>query len=637
MILSALLLAFTVERPVTPGGPGPNRLAVDVPLLAGAASDLRDVRLQDGSGQDVPYLLIRPPRTEPAALSGKVLPILATKEESGFEVDLGKSDVVDQLEVRGLPAPYLKRFRLEGSGDRARWTVLVAEGTLFDLPDEKLRRVAADFTPGAYRYFRLTWNDRNSGRVPEPRDVRVRVPAPFVESRPLRAAADVKRLSSEPGKSRFRLRLPGAHLPLRALVLEIGKGNVLRTAEVTEPRLREGEVVPHALGSGILRRAERGGLVAEDLTIPIQAPEGAELDLIVDDGSNAALTLDAAFVEIAPQPFLYFESAAGEPLTARFGDPKLTAPRYDLESVRPYVGKSPLLEATWGTAKAAPRSSMAEATPALAAGAPIDRTAFRFARPFTVTASTLTALSLDAAVLAHSRDLGELRIVGAEGLQVPYLVERRDEPLEIPLAALVSAPVKDEKRTVYPITLPFGTLPAARLVFTTASRVFDRSVTLATERKADGRAVDRWETLATATWRNADPENGAPPLTFNLPANAGANLRLLVDEGDNSPLPLLAPRLFLPSYRLRFFASPGEKTLLYGQDGLAAPRYDLSLLAPRLAGAVAEEVTLTPEGEAKEAATKTPPETKVFWGVLVLAVVVLLGLLAKLVGKGTPV
>jgi hypothetical protein len=35
--------------------------------------------------------------------------------------------------------------------------------------------------------------------------------------------------------------------------------------------------------------------------------------------------------------------------------------------------------------------------------------------------------------------------------------------------------------------------------------------------------------------------------------------------------------------------------LLYGQPGLAPPRYDLSLLAPRLLGEAAREITLAPE------------------------------------------
>ena len=66
--------------------------------------------------------------------------VAPTKKTSGFEVDLGAAAPVDMIAMRGLPAPYLKRVTVEGSGDRARWTMLVAEGTVFDLPDERLRQ-----------------------------------------------------------------------------------------------------------------------------------------------------------------------------------------------------------------------------------------------------------------------------------------------------------------------------------------------------------------------------------------------------------------------------------------------------------------------------------------------------------------
>ncbi|MCE7960575.1 MAG: hypothetical protein DYH06_21960, partial [Acidobacteria bacterium ACB2] len=60
------------ERPVTPGGAGPNRLEVDVPLLSGAAplrpgtgEGLADLRLVAADGREVPYLLVGPLRTGP--------------------------------------------------------------------------------------------------------------------------------------------------------------------------------------------------------------------------------------------------------------------------------------------------------------------------------------------------------------------------------------------------------------------------------------------------------------------------------------------------------------------------------------------------------------------------------------------
>ena len=149
--------SFRFERPVLPGAAGPNRLEPDVVLLSGAEpvpyadaggdgvgegpgsfrGGLGDLRLYDGAGREVPYLLVAPVRRGPEWRSGRLLAVAPRKNESGFELDIGvagaagATETVDRLRVGGLPAPWLKRFRLEGSGDRSRWTVLVAEGTLF--------------------------------------------------------------------------------------------------------------------------------------------------------------------------------------------------------------------------------------------------------------------------------------------------------------------------------------------------------------------------------------------------------------------------------------------------------------------------------------------------------------------------
>ena len=91
-----------------------------------------------------------------------------TPKTSGFEIDLGEPITIDRFRIDGLAPPFLKRVRLEGSGDRARWTLLVAEGTVFNLPEERLVQTELAFTPGPYRYLRLTWDDTRSGRLPQP-------------------------------------------------------------------------------------------------------------------------------------------------------------------------------------------------------------------------------------------------------------------------------------------------------------------------------------------------------------------------------------------------------------------------------------------------------------------------------------
>jgi hypothetical protein len=109
-----------------------------------------------------------------------------------------------------------------------------------------------------------------------------------------------------------------------------------------------------------------------------------------------------------------------------------------------------------------------------------------------------------------------------------------------------------------------------------------------------------------------------------------------VNDGDNAPLAISA-RLLLPSYRLRFFHPGPALALLFGAD-VAAPQYDLALLAPRLRAAAAREVTLEPLAAGSAEAWAGPAPSRgmrlAFWIVLGAAVVGLLALVARLLARG---
>jgi hypothetical protein len=627
---------FRFEKPLLPGGPGPNRIAPDVALLSGAAfSDVRDLRFYDATGKEVPYLLIPPELPEPRWRPGKILPIAATKTTSGFEIDFGSAPPVDRLRLTGIPAPFLKRFQLEGSGDRSRWTLLVAQGTLFDLPAERLRMTEVGFSTGEFRYLRVTWDDRASGLLPEPRTASVRLVEPRTSPAPLRAAAQFRRLSAGPGRSRFQVPLPGPHLPLAAVELGVTETRLLRSARVTESLLSGSEVIPRILGSATLRRLSQGDLAAADLRIPIHVPEGREIEIVVEDDNNPPLNLTSVDLEFSPQPWIYLESSAGEPIVARYGDSRMASPRYDLEAMRQYVGRTDLKEARWGESRdLQPSASAADTGIQPTAGASIDPKPFRYSRKVPDSPAGLTALLLDAAVLAHSRqDLADLRIVDNSNRQIPYLLERRQDVLALNLPLLPEKAASSAAHSHYRIVLPFENLPPAKLVLTTNERVFQRKISLQVKRPApDPRSDPTLETVANANWRHTDPDTPATSLTLDLHSSLGTiSAAVIVEEGDNRPLALTGARLELPVYRLRFFyPADGKLTLLYGQDALAAPRYDLELLAPRLVGVSSRELALDPESSAPAPPQNTDVQTRVFWGALVVAVVVVLFLLVRL-------
>ncbi len=681
---------FAYERGLQPGGRGPNRIALDEPMLtrampvryaAGSAhaadaadaapiGGLEDLRLFDGAGRELPYLLMLPAAARERSLEGALLEIPLSKSESGFEADLGQVENVDRLTLQGLPSPLLKRYRLEGSGDRKHWVTLIAEGTLFDLPAEGLRLLAADFPAGAYRYLRWTWNDASSGRVAPPTSARARLLERAEPPQPTTVRLEVTRRPSEPRVSRFHLRLPGRGLPVAALLLEVGPGDLLRRARVSEPRLvgaggsgasgssgsigssASGTVEPAPLGEAVLRRSSHAGEVAAALTIAIEPPRETGLDLTVEDGDSGSLRLDGVVARLRPLPWIYFESPDGGPVTARYGRPGAAGPRYDLEASRSAAAVGVAASARWGEPRitsgaqpTAPGAAATLGTPQPPAGGALATAGFRYVRRLATVGEGLQQLPLDAAVLAHAHALADLRLATAEDRQVPYLLERRAEPLELRLEirpAMAPAPATGGSgdapagRTIsrYTIQLPVAGLPESRLAILTSARVFARDVVVRTATANRATGAERWATVAHLAWRHADPEREAPELAIDLPALTSDRLLLEVEEGDNSPLPLAGARLLLPSWQLRFFGTGQALRLLYGDSRLAPPRYDLALLAPRLVGVEGSELAL-PEEQRLSAAVEAVRSGMWFWLGLAGAVLVLLALLVRLL-RGEP-
>jgi hypothetical protein len=661
--------SFRFERPIVIAGDGPRRLPIDVTLLSGAtpfriasrardprtqdwvvevADGVRDLRLYDGGGREVGYLLVGNPPPVPSYRPAAILAVAPidtdTLKSSGFEADLGEVLTVDRFRIEGLPAPFLKRVRLEGSGDRQRWTLLVGEGTLFDLPDEQLRLTELRFVPGAYRYIRVTWDDTNSARLPRPPAATAGTLLSAAPVVPLTAPLAFERQSSEPGVSRFRVRLPAGRLPIVALDLDVAGGHLLRQANVYEARLNGSQLAPVALGSATLRRVVRDNLTAADLQIPIIPPTDSVLDLVVNDGDNQPLELLGVTAVFATLPWIYLEAPAGT-LTARYGNSALTAPRYDLEAVRTQINIAAVADAVWGEARPrSPEENAAGSIPPLpTVGAPLDVGLFTFVRPIPQSAAGLIAVHVDEAVLAHSDSLhgrfSDVRIIDAEGRQVPYVLEHASGPLSLdavvdrvatPPAALTST---SGARSVYRVKYPHTRLPASRLVLTTSSRVFERVVRVVIEREPDAHRRDPWiETVAQATWAHAVQETLAAPLTLQIPTVAATDLLVVVEEGDNSPLPVESARILLPRYRLRLFSNNAAALrLAYGRTDLAPPQYDLALLTPQVLGAVATDVTPgaeAPMATATAAAALVSPT--IFWVVLGAAVIVLLILIVRL-------
>jgi hypothetical protein len=329
---------------------------------------------------------------------------------------------------------------------------------------------------------------------------------------------------------------------------------------------------------------------------------------------------------------------------ARYGDRRAAAPVYDLEAARASIDLARVPEGKWGVARALTLAPPPTASaPTVGAGGLIEGE-FRYVRPIALPEGTsgLMALSLDAAALSHSRGpqarFADVRILDRQQRQVPYLIERRDEPLSIEVTARPEVPPPAPLRptptgslSAYRLMLPEADLSPATLTVQTSATVFQRTVQAGVIRPADRTHRDAYfDVLSAATWRSTGDSTAAPALSLAMTAIPGNQLWLVIDEGDNAPLPVAGARILLPSYRLRFFAEPGGPLrLAYGRDDLQPPRYDLALLARSVMGAAAADAAAGPEARQAEPSRLISPRW--FWALLGLSVIVLLGLIVRLV------
>ena len=258
------------------------------------------------------------------------------------------------------------------------------------------------------------------------------------------------------------------------------------------------------------------------------------------------------------------------------------------------------------------------AVPEAPAGAPVDRSEFLYARPLGTIPAGVVSLTLDAHVLLRSRALQDIRIVDAQSNQVPYLVT----PLQTPTIVTLAVPpaTREGKQSVYRLTLPYDSFPdGTELELTTSASVFERDVVL--RRPLDESRGREAEVIERLSWTST------PSLRAGLAG--GRAVEVVVDEGDNAPLPIVFAKLRLPGFALRFVSPGTPLTLLYGNPSIAAPRYDLALISSQLVGQPAGSIALIGEPTAEPPAKRR--ESRFFGIAIGVAAAVLLAVLGRLV------
>ncbi len=627
------------EQPFAVPAPGLVKLSLPVATLDAARPALEDLRLYDDTGNEMPYLIERPVPEVKVVQNVKSFHVSLTPSNTVIVLETGLARPLDDVTLETPAGSFIKPVRVEGSTDLKRWQVLEQGQPIFRQPDG-VNRLHVSFPAGTWPWLRLTVDDQRTPPIPVTgAHIRVAV----TESAPTEwMPAAITERDENPGETRLALNLGAANLNLTAVQIETAEPLFTRHVTVAVPQVAEDAIHEQTIGQGVIYRvAIEGQPAAESLLTPLESQvRSRELLLFIHNQDSPPLPITAVRAERRPVYLVFLARQAGA-YHLLTGNSHCAAPGYDLAALNMDLKSVAVAPIRLPPPANNPDYRVPEVLPGIEeTGAALDVTAWKYRKPVKISRAGAQQLELDLDVLGHAQpDLRDLRLLHGSN-QVPYIIERTSISRSLVPSVLATNDAKDAKLSRWLIKLPQSNLPVTRLRCTTRTALFQRDMTFY-EEVADERGEKYRHNLSSASWiQKPGGKSGEFFLTLDSPPQSDT-LFLETHNGDNPPIELDEFQFFYPATRILFKARPDEELFLYyGNPGVDAPRYDLSLVAGQLLAADKATATLAGEQQLIKSSWREHeiPGTGgvVFWGILALVVVVLLVIISRLLPKSPP-
>lgn len=600
-----------------------------------ARADLHDLRLLDPAGQETPYLVEEPLESRTRSRFVSQPPVSQEGNRTLIRLPLPNPAQLRRVQLHSPDTDFLKSVIVDalltdGSSQRVIDNQVVyrksgAENLSLDIPS----------LPASTLELRLALNDARS------RSIAVSGVMVFEEERVANTALPmptrIVAQAEAPGETRLTLDLGAAHLPLRALRLDVEEPVFMRSVDVAVREWTQGELKDRVLGSGSVHRiALENAPRSERLEIPLEgSAPGRELIVTLRNGDSPPLTIRNADILFRPIHLAFVAQKQGTYLLLS-GNTQSKRPQYDLGPLAAQLRNAPDVKHSLGVVQK--RSEYRPATglgdiPVF--GGPLDPTGWRFRRPVSIPTPGVQRLELPLHALAVTRaDRGDIRLVSGDGRQVLYLLDNSGHTKGLTVKAELAPVPGKPKLGRWTIRLPQSGLPISQIRCVSGTPLFDREIRVYESRKADTSGQSTRE-LGRAHWV-ITPESTRRQLTINLTLPPSSDvLWIETDNGDNAALELARFEILVPRMELLF--QTVEKTsvdLIYGNAQVHPPQYDLALVAPRVLSAVKQTATVSgPDPVSSASVWGHLDATWGFYAVLIVVVAGLLFIVSRLLPK----
>lgn len=615
--------------------PGLIKARLPLDTLSAAQPSLADMRLVDPWGREIPFFLDQPMAVPAKEAELGSLHVTMERDRTiitGEAPELPAHKAIEALAIYSPATSFLKPVSIDVLSGEGEWVTLLRNQPIHKQLDREYRG-RMEIPKGRWPRFRIIVDDSQGPPIPIER-----VTA-FIEGEEAPAleqlALSVPERAADSLHTDLRIRLPASNLMVHSIVLETGTPAFPRRVTVLSRVFKGDAVREETMVSGTFSwfRAE-GPRRHESLSLPISSRiPSRELTLRTTNLEGPLPEVRAVEIRVVPT-YVFFDALHPGKYLLMVGNPRAEAKGYPVQALKERFRTAEVRSVSPGPTRRNPdvQASFWDVEHD-GEGSTLDISPWGHRRKILVKEAGIQRLELDPETMAHGGGrISDLRIL-RQGRQVPYLMDHTG--LARHLEPRVEAREESPRRSQWIIVLPCSPLPISHISCTSPAQVFRREVRAYEEIK-DRRGETSRHLLGRAEWSRAPGQTGGE-LALQLASHPKTDrIFLMMDHGDNEPVHLEQFRCYYRAPKLLFRASPGEEIFLYyGNQHAPAPRYDLTLLGPAMAEAEPHDAALGPEELLKSTpwwALTSPsgPLKYVFWGLLALVVLVLLGVIRKL-------
>jgi hypothetical protein len=614
------------------------KFSVPIETIDAARPNLADLRLYDGTGNEIPFMLERPVHGVRVVQPVRNIRTSVALDTTVVELSVDMRNSIAGMTIETPSPNFIKSVQIEGSQDREDWEVLARGEQIFRLPSGA-NKLYVEIPPGNWPYLRLTLDDRRSAPMPV---TGVFLHASEVDPGPAEdLPVAILERNESPHETHLTLQTGGSNVTLAGLSIEtpdalFTRPVTLSSHEYTENAVRENILTKDTLFRVALEAQPSVSRLtfATDVTIPSR-----ELLVTIQNGDSPPLQITGIRAQRRPV-YLTFVAVPGD-YYCLSGNPQAEHPLYDLGAQKDHLAGARIVSAGVEAISSNPDYLPTDLVPDIPAGSAIDLGKWKYRKPLRLSTRGVQQLDLDLEVLSHSSPtLRDLRLIHG-GKQLPFLVESTSISRHLTPEVSGADDPKMPKVSRWAIVLPLPHLPVNRLSISTNTPYFKRDVTLYDE-AADERGVVRHRLLGSTRWTQT-PERKGGQFTLSLGSRPeGKRLMLEIENGDNLPLQLENIQAWYTVTRL-LFKTPDPKEeifLYYGNDKADSPRYELDLIASQMLAADKSKAESDSEQDLSNSSWAggviSGSAGVIFWTVLVLVVAVLLFVIVRLLPPKPP-